>query len=297
MRTLRNVPRCDSPLPADVRVTAWITGLLYALLSPSGRAPAPNPARPRARARGGVVHAQCRWARGRRSSGGGRRARRGCERSLGRHARSRHGALFYASTAATVRPSSLSPRSFAARHCHWRRSVAILVGSGCFGASSPPARTGECRTTRPPKPPSRSSTTRGSRVTRLRIRRDSTWRSFSDPVRPTRHCDALEQIGEGFSPGASDFGRATLLAMLGRIDEAWPLAEARAEHLREVSGDFSPGAEYLGLIALIDGDRERACRHTAEFIDEAPPGSDWRHGLVEVDACARPLLLGSLSTR
>ena len=86
--------------------------------------------------------------------------------------------------------------------------------------------------------------------------------------------DALEQISEGFSPGASDFGRATLLAMLGRIDEAWPLAEARAEHLREVSGDFSPGAEYLGLIALIDGDRERACRHTAEFIAEAPPGSD-----------------------
>ena len=28
MRTLRNAPRCDSPLPADVRVTAWITGLL-----------------------------------------------------------------------------------------------------------------------------------------------------------------------------------------------------------------------------------------------------------------------------
>jgi tetratricopeptide (TPR) repeat protein len=97
--------------------------------------------------------------------------------------------------------------------------------------------------------------------------------------------DALEQISEGFSPGASDFGRATLLAMLGRIDEAWPLAEARAEHLREVSGDVSPGAEYLGLIALIDGDRERACRHTAEFIDQAPPGSagvmaSWRSMLA-----------------
>jgi len=86
--------------------------------------------------------------------------------------------------------------------------------------------------------------------------------------------DAFEQISEGFSPGASDLGRAMLLAMLGRIDEAWPLAEARAEHLREVSGDVSPGAEYLGLIAMMAGDRERACRHTAEFIDEAPPGSD-----------------------
>ena len=85
---------------------------------------------------------------------------------------------------------------------------------------------------------------------------------------------AFEEISEGGPPGASDFGRATLLAILGRIDEAWPLAEARSEHLREVSGDSSPGAEYLGLIAMMEGDRERACRHTAELIDEAPPGSD-----------------------
>ena len=85
---------------------------------------------------------------------------------------------------------------------------------------------------------------------------------------------AFEEISEGRPPGASDFGRATLLAILGRIDEAWPLAEARSEHLREVSGDSSPGAEYLGLIAEMEGDRERACRHTAELIAEAPPGSD-----------------------
>ena len=181
---------------------------------------------------------------------------------------------FYTSTAVTMRPASRSPSSFAARHCPWRRSVAIHVGSGCCGACSPTARTGECRTTRTPKPPSRSSTTPGSRVTPLRIRRGSTGRSFSAPVRPTRHCDALEQIAEGLPPGASDFGRATLLAMLGRIDDAWPLAEARSEHLREVSGESFPGAEYLGLIAMMEGDRERACRHTAEFIDEAPPGSD-----------------------
>jgi class 3 adenylate cyclase/tetratricopeptide (TPR) repeat protein len=84
----------------------------------------------------------------------------------------------------------------------------------------------------------------------------------------------LEEISEGRPPGASDFGRATLLAILGRIDEAWPLAEARSEHLREVSGKSSSGAEYLGLIAMMEGDRERACRHTAELIDEAPPGSD-----------------------
>jgi hypothetical protein len=85
---------------------------------------------------------------------------------------------------------------------------------------------------------------------------------------------AFEEISEGLSPGASDFGRATLLAILGRVDEAWPLAEARSEHLREVTGDSSPGADYLWLIAMMEGDRERACRHTAELIDEAPPGSD-----------------------
>ena len=81
--------------------------------------------------------------------------------------------------------------------------------------------------------------------------------------------------------------------MLGRIDDAWPLAEARSEHLSEVSCVF-PGAEYLGLIALIDGDRERACRHTAEHIDKAPPGSDGRHGLVEVDASRDLYYLGRI---
>src|SRR5205823_3417184 len=39
----------------------------------------------------------------------------------------------YASTAATARPALRSPRSSAARHYHWRRSVAILGGPGCSG--------------------------------------------------------------------------------------------------------------------------------------------------------------------
>jgi class 3 adenylate cyclase/tetratricopeptide (TPR) repeat protein len=96
---------------------------------------------------------------------------------------------------------------------------------------------------------------------------------------------ALEEISESRPPGAFDFGRATLLAILGRIDEAWPLAEARSEHLREVGGDAWAGAEYLELIAMMEGDRERACRHTAELIAGAPPGSDgvmasWRSMLA-----------------
>ena len=96
----------------------------------------------------------------------------------------------------------------------------------------------------------------------------------------------LEEMRESRPPGAFDFGRATLLAILGRIAEAWPLAEARSEHLREVGGDaWVVGAAYLELIAMMEGDRERACRHTAELIAAAPPGSDgvmasWRSMLA-----------------
>ena len=37
-----------------------------------------------------------------------------------------------------------------------------------------------------------------------------------------------------------------LLAMLGRLDEAWPLAEARSSHLREVTGSITrEGASFL----------------------------------------------------
>jgi class 3 adenylate cyclase len=85
---------------------------------------------------------------------------------------------------------------------------------------------------------------------------------------------ALEEIGEGCPPGATDFGRAALLAILGRADEAWPLAEARSNHVRDVSGGSSSGAEYLALMAEVEGDRERACRHTAELVGTAPLGSE-----------------------
>jgi class 3 adenylate cyclase/tetratricopeptide (TPR) repeat protein len=84
----------------------------------------------------------------------------------------------------------------------------------------------------------------------------------------------LDELAVGQPPGSTDLGRAVLLAMLGRIDEAWRLAEARSDHLREVSGDPSAGDQYLEVIATIEGDRERACRHVARGIAEAPPGSE-----------------------
>jgi class 3 adenylate cyclase len=78
----------------------------------------------------------------------------------------------------------------------------------------------------------------------------------------------IDELADSRPPGAQDLPRAALLAMLGHLEEAWPLAEARSAHLREVSGSASWDAHvYLSLIATIEGDRERACRYGAETLD------------------------------
>jgi tetratricopeptide (TPR) repeat protein len=79
----------------------------------------------------------------------------------------------------------------------------------------------------------------------------------------------VDELAAGRPAGAVDLPRAALLAMLGRFDEAWPLAEARSDHLREVAGgSFQDEASgYLWLIATIEGDRERACGHNAELVE------------------------------
>jgi class 3 adenylate cyclase/tetratricopeptide (TPR) repeat protein len=84
----------------------------------------------------------------------------------------------------------------------------------------------------------------------------------------------LDELAAGRPPGDGDLARAVLLAMLGRIDEAWPLAEARSDHLRDVTGGVWAGAPHLAVIAAIEGDRQRACRHLAELLDGLPPGSE-----------------------
>jgi tetratricopeptide (TPR) repeat protein len=77
----------------------------------------------------------------------------------------------------------------------------------------------------------------------------------------------LAEVDGARLSGATDLRRAVLLAMLGRFDEAWPLAEARSSHVREISGDGAQdGHSYLWLIATIEGDRERACRHCSGVI-------------------------------
>ena len=78
----------------------------------------------------------------------------------------------------------------------------------------------------------------------------------------------MDELADWRPPGSQDGPRALLLAMLGRFDEAWPLAEARWSHLREVTGDTARDAYGdLALIAMIEGDRERTCRYTAEEIE------------------------------
>lgn len=84
----------------------------------------------------------------------------------------------------------------------------------------------------------------------------------------------LDRLEGRRPPGAADLSRAVHLAMLGRFDEAWALAEARANHLREVSGFTTAGANYLSVLADIEGDRERACHHLRELLGTIPPGSE-----------------------
>jgi class 3 adenylate cyclase/tetratricopeptide (TPR) repeat protein len=118
----------------------------------------------------------------------------------------------------------------------------------------------------------------------------------------------LDKLAASRPPGTADLGRAALLAMLGRIDEAWPLAEARSDHLREVGVGPFAGEEYLAAIAMIEGDRQRACRHHSELIDGFPPGSEGVAStyrlLIARDLCylgrfneAEPLLRQSLAFR
>jgi class 3 adenylate cyclase/tetratricopeptide (TPR) repeat protein len=114
------------------------------------------------------------------------------------------------------------------------------------------------------------------------------WSMVLSPRSADEGLRILDELAPGRPPGEGDLARAVLLAMLGRFDEAWPLAEARSDHLREVTGGVMADG-YLAAIAMIEGDRQRACRHHMDLIDALPPGSDgmaatWRLPLAR-DLC------------
>jgi tetratricopeptide (TPR) repeat protein len=84
----------------------------------------------------------------------------------------------------------------------------------------------------------------------------------------------LDELEGSRPPGAGDLSRAVHLAMAGRFDEAWALAQARADHLHEVTGSAGEGASYLALVANIEGNRERACRHHRDLLAAIPAGTE-----------------------
>jgi class 3 adenylate cyclase/tetratricopeptide (TPR) repeat protein len=84
----------------------------------------------------------------------------------------------------------------------------------------------------------------------------------------------LDELAGSRPPGAGDLSRAVHLAMAGRFDEAWALGQARADHLHEVTGSAGEGASYLALVASIEGDRERACRHYRDLLALIPSGTE-----------------------
>jgi class 3 adenylate cyclase/tetratricopeptide (TPR) repeat protein len=84
----------------------------------------------------------------------------------------------------------------------------------------------------------------------------------------------LDELAGSRPPGAGDLSRAVHLAMADRFDEAWALGQARADHLHEVTGSAGEGASYLALVASIEGDRERACRHYRDLLALIPSGTE-----------------------
>jgi tetratricopeptide (TPR) repeat protein len=101
--------------------------------------------------------------------------------------------------------------------------------------------------------------------------RSETWLEWALILGP-RPVDAamrvIDEIAVWRPPSSQDLPRAALLAMRGRFDEAWALAEARSSHLREVAGATTRDAyETLAMIARIEGDLERARQYTAAVIE------------------------------
>ena len=76
----------------------------------------------------------------------------------------------------------------------------------------------------------------------------------------------LDEIAmEPSYPGLT-LNRARLLAMLDRLDEAWPLALRASERLRELTGDEG-GENYLAEIAVIAGDHATAAGYLSAHCD------------------------------
>ena len=114
----------------------------------------------------------------------------------------------------------------------------IHAGLRCSGRCSPLPRTSTSRTTTTSKRCSRRFATSASPATHGHAT-ELEWSLILGPRPADDAMRMMDELADRRPPGSQDGPRAALLAMLGRFDEAWPLAEARSSHLREVTGDTS----------------------------------------------------------
>ena len=87
---------------------------------------------------------------------------------------------------------------------------------------------------------------------------------------PTPADEALETLDALMLEGAHPHPqllRSVLLAMLGRFDEAGPLAKEASERQRELAPALDDGSYILAEIARFEGDNEAAARHLGAFCD------------------------------
>ncbi|MGZ4412586.1 MAG: adenylate/guanylate cyclase domain-containing protein, partial [Gaiellaceae bacterium] len=86
---------------------------------------------------------------------------------------------------------------------------------------------------------------------------------------PTPADEALRTLDSVLPPNPKPstlIQRARLIAMLGRVDEAWALALPASERLRELSG-YAEGDLQLGEIAALTGDHATAVRYLRRGCD------------------------------
>ena len=103
----------------------------------------------------------------------------------------------------------------------------IHAGLRCSGRCSPLPRSSTSSTTTSSKRRSRRCGTSASPATHG-LTTELEWSLIIGPRPADDAMRMMDELADWRPPGSQDGPRAALLAMLGRFDEAWPLAEARS---------------------------------------------------------------------
>jgi class 3 adenylate cyclase len=109
------------------------------------------------------------------------------------------------------------------------------------------------------------------RHARLRGGAHSVGRLEAELVQGPRPADEALATLDSHFPGAqrpwTSLNRALLLAMLGRFEEAWPLAHEARERARELTGSERQGPRFLAEIASLAADYALAARYQQAHCD------------------------------